>query len=204
MARRTKEEARETRERLLEAAFEIMSEKPFSSVSMSEIAKRVGLSKGATYWHFKNKTDILLNVIESVCMQSSYEMLGGIREGGSVNDVREYFKAKISGANRSKRIQMISRLMNRKNEWPDEVRKKLPDMFIEFAKSESEMVKGSLQKLREEGRIMTGISVDDLSVLITAIFHGLFIFQVLQLYDMDFSKYTDFVFDAFENAVKER
>jgi TetR/AcrR family acrAB operon transcriptional repressor len=205
MARRTKEEAQETREKLLEAALEVMSEKPFSSVSMSEIARRVGLSKGATYWHFKNKTDILLNVIENACMHSGREMLSGVGEGGSgsnLSDAREYFKMKIRSANRSKRIQTITRLMNRRNEWPDEVREKLLDMMIKFAKSESDMVMFSLRKLQEEGKIAAGVSVEDLSALITAIFHGLFMFQVLEFYDMDFSKYTDFIFDAFENTVR--
>ena len=43
VARRTREEARETREKLLESALDIMSAKPFASVSMNEIAEKVGL-----------------------------------------------------------------------------------------------------------------------------------------------------------------
>ena len=200
MARRTKEEALETRERLIEAALEIMSEKPFSSVSMSEIAKRVGLSKGATYWHFKNKTDILLNVIENVCAHVDCEMLGGESRDG-LRDARGYFKMKIGSATQSKRVQMINKLMHRRNEWPDDARKKLIDMLMEFAKSESEMVRVSLLNLQEDGKIRPDVSAGDLAALITAIFYGLFIFQVLEFYNMDFSKYTDFIFDAFENAV---
>ena len=47
MARRVRKDALETRKKLLEAALEIMNEKPFSNVSMTEIAGKVGLSKGA-------------------------------------------------------------------------------------------------------------------------------------------------------------
>jgi hypothetical protein len=125
---------------------------------------------------------------------------GGARDG--LRGAREYFKVKIANATRSKRIQTINKLMHRRDEWPDEARKKLIDIMIALAKSESEMVEISLRKLQEDGEIRGNFSAGDLSALITAIFHGLFIFQILEFYNIDFSKYTDFIFDAFENAVK--
>ena len=65
--RKTKESALETRKKLLESALDEMSEKPFPDVSMNDIAARVGLSKGALYWHFKNKNDLLSNLVEDIC-----------------------------------------------------------------------------------------------------------------------------------------
>lgn len=61
--RRTKEAALETRAKILESALDIFSEKNFSNASLTEIAANVGLTKGALYWHFRNKNDLLLRLV---------------------------------------------------------------------------------------------------------------------------------------------
>lgn len=59
MVRKTKEEAQETRERLLDAAGDMFSEKGVTKTSLEDIAKAAGVTRGAVYWHFKNKTDLV-------------------------------------------------------------------------------------------------------------------------------------------------
>lgn len=58
MARKTKEEAEKTREAILDAAVEIFSGKGVTNTSLEEIAKASAVTRGAIYWHFKNKNDI--------------------------------------------------------------------------------------------------------------------------------------------------
>lgn len=58
MARKTKEEALETRNRILEAAVEVFLEKGVSQAGLEVIAEKAGVTRGAVYWHFKNKADI--------------------------------------------------------------------------------------------------------------------------------------------------
>lgn len=59
MARKTKEQALETRNQILDAALHCFSTHGVSSTSLSDIATRAGVTRGAIYWHFKNKIDIL-------------------------------------------------------------------------------------------------------------------------------------------------
>ena len=68
MARRTKAEADETRTRLLDAAEEVFFEKGVSRASLSDIAQRAGATRGAVYWHFKDKVDVFSSVLNRVCM----------------------------------------------------------------------------------------------------------------------------------------
>ena len=68
MARRTKEEADETRSRLLDAAEQVFFEKGVARASLSEIAQRAGATRGAVYWHFKDKVDVFSSVLERICM----------------------------------------------------------------------------------------------------------------------------------------
>jgi TetR/AcrR family acrAB operon transcriptional repressor len=65
--KKIKETVSGTREKLLESALDVMSEKPFNAVSLDEVASRVGLTRGAVYWHFKNKSDLLVNLIRHIC-----------------------------------------------------------------------------------------------------------------------------------------
>lgn len=59
MARKTKEEAQATREGILDAALECFHEHGVAGTSLAAIGQRAGYSRGAVYWHFKNKTEVL-------------------------------------------------------------------------------------------------------------------------------------------------
>ena len=56
MPRRTKEEAQQTREALIEAAEVVFHRKGVSASSLNDIAKEAGVTRGAVYWHFKKQT----------------------------------------------------------------------------------------------------------------------------------------------------
>lgn len=58
MARRTREDALETRERLLDAALEVFHARGASAPSLSDIAALAGVTRGAVYVHFENKADL--------------------------------------------------------------------------------------------------------------------------------------------------
>ncbi|WP_017347847.1 multidrug efflux transporter transcriptional repressor AcrR [Pantoea sp. A4] len=59
MARKTKAQALETRQQILDAAVELFSHQGVSATSLAEIAAAAGVTRGAIYWHFKNKADLL-------------------------------------------------------------------------------------------------------------------------------------------------
>ena len=61
--RRTKEDAEKTRQAVLASAIDIFCEKGYSKTTFDEIAKRINLTKGAVYWYFRNKPDIVAAII---------------------------------------------------------------------------------------------------------------------------------------------
>lgn len=56
--RKTKAEAQHTRELLLQAALEVFYQRGMAQASLQEIAATAGVTRGALYWHFKNKEDL--------------------------------------------------------------------------------------------------------------------------------------------------
>lgn len=59
MARKTKAQALETRHQILDAALAHFSEHGVAATSLADIATAAGVTRGAIYWHFKNKADLL-------------------------------------------------------------------------------------------------------------------------------------------------
>ena len=64
MVRRTKEDALETRNRILDAAVEVFNRQGVAQTSLNDVAKEAGVTRGAIYWHFANKVamfDAMIN-----------------------------------------------------------------------------------------------------------------------------------------------
>ena len=68
MVRRTKEEAQETRHRILDAAGHVFFEKGVSRTSLGDIAQHAGVTRGAIYWHFANKGDLFTAMFDRVLL----------------------------------------------------------------------------------------------------------------------------------------
>ena len=68
MARRTKEEALETRHKLLDAAEHLFQAQGVSRTSLQDIARRAGATRGAVYWHFRDKADLFNAMMERVTL----------------------------------------------------------------------------------------------------------------------------------------
>ena len=58
MARKTKTQAAVTREQLLDAAERVFRERGVAHTSLTEVAAAAGVTRGAVYWHFKDKADL--------------------------------------------------------------------------------------------------------------------------------------------------
>ena len=145
--RRIKGEALATRASLLESALDIMSEKSFASVSMTEIARRIGLSKGALYWHFRNKHDLLVGVVENMHAKMGAELPAPLVSLGSVGDLRAYYRELLEKSARSERFRKMHRLMLRREEWPKELRDRVLDIVKGHLEQQRGMIEGLLEKI---------------------------------------------------------
>ena len=88
MARKTKEDAEVTRQNLLGAALKVFSRQGYTAARLEDVAEEAGVTRGAIYWHFKNKADLYNTLVA--------ETLGGIqsvvdravRRGGSFLEIQ--------------------------------------------------------------------------------------------------------------------
>ncbi|MGI4841448.1 MAG: TetR family transcriptional regulator [Janthinobacterium lividum] len=65
MARKKATEAEFTRQALIGAGLQVFSENGYSCSTLDMISQRAGVTRGAVYWHFKNKEALLQALLDS-------------------------------------------------------------------------------------------------------------------------------------------
>ena len=65
MERAGRKKTLETRDRILDAAEDVFNECGYSNTTLNEIAEAAGVTRGAIYWHFKNKEDLF----QAMCLR---------------------------------------------------------------------------------------------------------------------------------------
>ncbi|MFC4158041.1 TetR family transcriptional regulator [Chitinimonas lacunae] len=58
----------ETREQLLDAAEQVFLDKGVARATLDDIARAAGMTRGAIYWHFKNKAELFTAMCERVML----------------------------------------------------------------------------------------------------------------------------------------
>lgn len=84
MARKTKEDALATRHRLLDAAEEVFYARGVAGASLTDIAQVAGLTRGAIYWHFKDKMDLFDAMMQRAILplEQAIQQFAGTAPGG--------------------------------------------------------------------------------------------------------------------------
>ncbi|WP_249540717.1 TetR family transcriptional regulator [Escherichia coli] len=91
VVRHTKFAAEETRKQILDAAEFCFCETGFSKTTLEMIAVRAGCTRGAIYWYFNEKKDLLRQVIERVPL-SLFDELTAIKNGRVSEPVKAMYR----------------------------------------------------------------------------------------------------------------
>ncbi|MBU3232650.1 TetR/AcrR family transcriptional regulator [Alkalihalobacillus clausii] len=80
----------DNRRHLMEAALALFAQEGYHKTKVSDIVKQVGVAQGTFYWHFKNKEEIVLCILQ----EGEQALLNVIRSGyrqteGNVDDMVE-------------------------------------------------------------------------------------------------------------------
>lgn len=201
--RRTKEDALETRRSILRAALDIFCEKPYAKVSIADIASAIGMTKGAVYWHFKNKDDLFVQMVAELHKANQRDFLEVETKVETLEDLRNYYKAFIESPKNEERYVKVRKLVLRMNEWPEPVRVALFDFKRASFEHEKQFVASILEKCIELGQINKNVDCDAVSEAIVSVLNGLGNLRFMDMLTRDFSKHVDFIFNAFDKELAE-
>ena len=96
MPRRTKAEAERTRTHILDMAEREFQRRGVGRTSLEQVARAAGVTRGAVYWHFRNKADLFNAMMSRVSLPLEREIL---RSGEpSLDDPLAHIRASFIGA----------------------------------------------------------------------------------------------------------
>ena len=105
MARKTREESENTKVLILKSALDCFYEKGFSRTTFEDIALRIHLTKGAVYWHFKNKAELLAELIRQRVAKDREEIGSQYISPHSVAELREFFRREAEHIEKSPEVR---------------------------------------------------------------------------------------------------
>lgn len=124
MVRRTKEEAQATRKLILDTAEVVFHERGVSRSTLNDIAQAAGLTRGAIYWHFKDKADLFNAMMERVTLP--LEETAHRSDDESLDDPIAYMRANFLHALRltanDPQVRRVFGIAVHKVEYVDELR----------------------------------------------------------------------------------
>lgn len=123
MARRTRAEAEQTRTQILDAAETVFMERGVSGASLEEIARAAGVTRGAVYWHFRNKIDLFQALLERVRLPLAELLpeLEGMVGTDPLRSLRELCVYALRGLAEDPRRQRVYTILLHRCEFVDEV-----------------------------------------------------------------------------------
>ena len=121
-----KKEPEHNRNLILNAALKIGIENDWTSVTFQKISEYTGLSKGGIIHHYKNKEELLDNLIESNLSKLSQWLSDYRKQSNSTNVIRGYLEFNLSNLH-NEEYKNIMRLIHQasfvndkyKNYWKD-------------------------------------------------------------------------------------
>jgi len=123
MARRTKEEALVTRERLIDAAETLFREHGVTRTSLAEVATAAGMTRGAVYWHFKDKADLFRAMCDraTLPLETQFEHASGDIAEDPLGMLRELSIGALRTLAEDARAQRVFEIVFHKSELVDEL-----------------------------------------------------------------------------------
>jgi TetR/AcrR family transcriptional regulator, acrAB operon repressor len=173
MARKTKEEAEKTRQNILDAAFDVFTNKGFMRTTLSDIAATAGVTRGAIYWHFKDKVD-LFNALSDEIETSAAARPRDFREERvqSLEDLRREILKYLAHFENNDRYAVFYEMVNYKTEYTQE----LEPILIRQRENQREILKlveDLFVRLKAEGSVRRDLNPGSAALSLVALVVGL-------------------------------
>lgn len=176
--RKTREETENTRMRIMRAALDCFYERGFSRTSFDDIAKRINMTKGAVYWHFKDKGELLAALIQHH-IKNQFEPVK--TKSGVPNDLqglRDLFVREIEYIESNSDLQKFIFFVMAQVEWSDAVFNKVVEKLGDIRVLGLDIVQKALTSAQKSGQLCSGIDVNDSALVIMGLWRGALYYYV--------------------------
>jgi len=168
MVRKTKEEAENTKREIMKAALDVFSQKGYSRTTFEDIAARINLTKGAVYWHFKNKPDLLMELLrEHFDKRFQNEPVVN-----TFNDLRSAMVAEAERIQNDIEERKFLFFAMFQMEWSEAMMNKLHETIQGVRDFPLQRIKKALTNIKNNGELANDIDVDEVALLVLHVWKG--------------------------------
>jgi TetR/AcrR family acrAB operon transcriptional repressor len=174
MVRKTKEEALQTRCSILDAAEHLFLAQGVSGTSLHDIALAAGVTRGAVYWHFKDKSDLFNAMMARVCLpiEESGTTLG--RDGGPAPlvSLRQHLLGVLQRVVEDAQVRRVFEIATHKVEYVDELTK-VRERHLEMRRDYMQVLERTLKSAQRLGQLQRQPPARQIAIGLHALLDGL-------------------------------
>jgi AcrR family transcriptional regulator len=171
--KKTKEDALLTKQRITEKAVELFIQHGFSKTTLDEIALQANVTRGAIYWHFKDKLDILNDLIETQHENFSHFLQNLLNDNSpSFNKIQKIIEEIVRHFFETKSFQNFIELTWFKIEYTElsNLKTTKTELTQYFIHNFRHLVK----EVQDLGEIKENINDSDIAITITNMINGMY------------------------------
>lgn len=174
MARKTKEEALETRHRILDAAEVVFQRTGVSRATLADIATEASVTRGAIYWHFENKVELYDAMIQRIVepLEQKLEELQSHQNDNPLLFVRSLAMFLLNSLANDPRYYRVLEIAWHKCEYVGDMAK-IRDQHLECGNRFLGIKEAALRRAMERGDLPQHIDPRQAAVGLIAIIDGL-------------------------------
>ncbi|HTE15676.1 MAG TPA: TetR family transcriptional regulator [Burkholderiales bacterium] len=202
MVRRTKDEALETRHRILDVAERVFSERGVTRTSLADVAKAAGVTRGAIYWHFADKADLFCNMFARVTMPMESPVCHTDHRAAAnpLDSIRTMMIGILRWTSEDPQARRVFHIVFHKCEYVDEM-KPVWRRINEMRANCLQHIEEGLRAAAAKGQLPRTLNARQAAVGLRALLDGLISNQVLDPDDHSDTHDADQLVDLFLNAL---
>lgn len=179
MARKTKQEAQETRTCILDAAEQLFQQRGVSRCSLHDIALHAGVTRGAIYWHFKDKAELFNAMMERATMPLEEGLSPAVEPGTnteepalSLLDLRWGLVNVFHSAMHNERARRVFEISTQKVEYTSDMQA-LVDRRLASHRGWRAQNEASFEHAKAQGQLPANLNSANAAVTLVALVDGL-------------------------------
>ncbi len=174
MARRTKEEALATRDRILDTAELLFQQRGVSRTSLHDLATAAGVTRGAIYWHFQDKADLFNAMMARVCLplEESCDASETALADDPLATIRDGLVEMFKRTANDEQIRRVFEIATHKVEYVEELLA-VRDRHLQVRNDYLRQTERALRLAQRRGQLDNGSSPRQLAIGLHALVDGL-------------------------------
>ena len=164
---------------------DVFSEKGYAKATFDEIAARAGFTKGAVYWYFRNKADLLSALIVEYLQRKRTEILPKLPQGNTLDDLLDYFVIWAGVGKEDIRFAKFNRFVLCQMEWSEVIIDRVDKNLNIIKNFHLEKINKVLLECEKIGILKSGLDLGELQHIILSSYIGLMFSTLSKRHNFD-------------------